>query len=247
MIRAEAGSEPWNAKRGDAHGIETMLLRRTLLPLLLLVLLLPPCAAPHAQEIATTSSPEREAQLRDRYLQALRKNPFQGQAFDKVYESYLSGDGVDAWVERLQRGLPTSETRPADLVLLGRIYTRQFKTNEAIRVLEEANAQGAAGPEFDLLLGTLYYQAGQDRQSAELLSTSLDTLVDQDQRSRVCRMLGNVYLRRGERDLAIAAWKRLIESDKADDFAYIELAEVYQDHRMWQESIEVLNRLVEIA
>lgn len=224
-----------------------MLLRRTLLPLLLLVLLLPPCAAPHAQEIATTSSPEREAQLRDRYLQALRKNPFQGQAFDKVYESYLSGDGVDAWVERLQRGLPTSETRPADLVLLGRIYTRQFKTNEAIRVLEEANAQGAAGPEFDLLLGTLYYQAGQDRQSAELLSTSLDTLVDQDQRSRVCRMLGNVYLRRGERDLAIAAWKRLIESDKADDFAYIELAEVYQDHRMWQESIEVLNRLVEIA
>src|SRR5437667_102075 len=80
-------------------------------------------------------------------------------------------------------------------LLLGQVYDRQFKTAEAIAALENAGAKGEARPQFKVLLGTLYYKGGQDDKAAELLGAALDALTDLDQRSAVCRMLGNLYLR----------------------------------------------------
>ncbi len=192
-----------------------------------------------AQEEAL--SPERAQQIRERYEQVLTRTPMQDSAFDRVYASYLEAEGVDAWVAKLKpaEGEPTKES----WVLLGRIQERQFKTDEAIVSLEKAKELGVQDPQLDLLMGRLYYENGQDDKAATLLTTALEQPIDPEARSSVVRILGNLYMRQGKRDEAVAAWKRLAEDNPGDTFAQTELAEIYEDNRMWEESIAAYTQL----
>jgi len=155
---------------------------------------------PIALPAAEAPDPVRDKEMRDRYETVLLRNPFQERAFNSVYEGYAKLEGIDKWVEVLKPKTEAGEQTLETLLLLGQIYERQFRTADAIAALEKAGAKGEARPQFKVLLGTLYYKAGRDDKSAELLSASLDTLTDLDQRSAVCRMLGNLYLRQGKRD-----------------------------------------------
>ncbi|MBL7646878.1 MAG: tetratricopeptide repeat protein [Candidatus Hydrogenedentes bacterium] len=190
-------------------------------------------------------SPERAQQIRERYEQVLIRTPMQDSAFDRVYASYLEAEGVEAWVAKLKpaEGEPTKE----NWVLLGRIQERQFKTDEAIVSLEKAKELGVQDPQLDLLMGRLYYENGQDGKAAALLTTALEQPIDPEARSSVVRILGNLYMRQGKRDEAITAWKRLAEDNPGDTFAQTELAEIYEDNRMWEESIAAYSQLSEAS
>lgn len=185
----------------------------------------------------------RDQMIRERYETVLLRNPFQKRAFDRVYEGYSTYEGVNAWVDKLK---PKDKDQSA-LLLLGQIYDRQFKTAEAVTALEKAAKSGESRPEFKVLLGTLYYKIGKDEESVKLLGESLDTLADLDQRSHVCRMLGNLFLRQGKRDEAIAVWKRITEQNPTEIFSQLELAEIYEDNRMWDEAIVVYNKIADLS
>lgn len=192
-----------------------------------------------------TLSPERAQQIRERYEQVLTRTPMQDSAFDRVYKGYLEAEGVDAWVAKLKpaEGEPTKE----NWALLGRIEERQFKTDEAIVSLEKAKGLGLQDPQLDLLLGRLYYEDGQDDKAATLITASLEQPLAPEARSGVVRILGNLYLRQGKRDEAITAWKRLAEDNPGDTFAQTELAEIYEDNRMWEEAIAAYSQLAEAS
>lgn len=196
-----------------------------------------------AQEEAV--SPERAQQIRERYEQVLTRTPMQDSAFDRVYKGYLEAEGVDAWIAKLKpaEGEPTKE----NWALLGRIEERQFKTDEAIGSLEKAKGLGLEDPQLDLLLGRLYYENGQDDKAATLLTAALEQPLAPEARSGVVRILGNLYLRQGKRDEAIAAWKRLAEDNPGDTFAQTELAEIYEDNRMWEEAIAAYSQLADAS
>lgn len=189
--------------------------------------------------------PARDREMRDRYEKVLLKNPFQERAFNSVYEGWSKVEGVDKWIDALKPKAESGEDALAALLLLGQVYDRQFKTAEAIAAFEQASAKGEARPQFSVLLGTLYYKAGRDDQAAQRLSTALDALTDLDQRSSVCRMLGNLYLRQGKRDQAIAVWKRIAEQNPEEIFAQLELAEIYEDNRLWDQAIGVHRQVAE--
>lgn len=212
-----------------------------------LVTVLAAALAPFITHAADAPDPARDKEMRDRYETVLLRNPFQERAFGSVYEGYSKVEGVDKWIEALKpRAESGDDTLPA-LLLLGQIYDRQFKTADAISALEKAATKGESRPQFKVLLGTLYYKAGKDDKAVELLSASLDTLTDLDQRSGVCRMLGNLYLRQGKRDQAIVVWKRIVEQNPEEVFAQTELAEIYQENRMWDEAIGVYRRIADSA
>ncbi len=192
------------------------------------------------------ADPAREKEMRERYETVLMKNPFQDRAFNQVYESYSKVEGVDKWIEALKPKADGPDSVAVQL-LLGQIYDRQFNTAEAIAALEKAGTKGEARPQFKVLLGTLYYKGGQDDKSVELLSAALDTLTDLDQRSAVCRMLGNLFLRQGKRDQAVAIWKRVAEQNPGEIFAQLELAEIYEDNRMWTNAITVYRTIADNA
>lgn len=196
-----------------------------------------------AQEEAV--SPERAKQIRERYEQVLTRTPMQDSAFDRVYAGYLEAEGVDAWIAKLKpaEGEPTVE----NLVLIGRIEERQFKTDEAIASLQKASELGFKDPQLDLLLGRLYYENGQDEKAATLLNAALEQPIAPEARSGVVRILGNLYLRQGKHDEAIAAWKRLADDNPGDTFAQTELAEIYEDNRMWAEAIDAYTQLADAS
>ncbi|PYJ07269.1 MAG: hypothetical protein DME25_04250, partial [Verrucomicrobia bacterium] len=192
------------------------------------------------------SDAARDREMRDRYEKVLLKNPFQERAFAQVYDAYSRVEGVDKWVDSLKPKVEGEDSQSA-LLLLGQIYDRQFKTAEALAALEKAAAKGEDRPQFKVLLGTIYYKAGQDEKAATLLGKALDALTDLDQRSAVCRMLGNLYLRQGKRDEAITVWKRLSEQNPGEIFAQLELAEIYEDNRMWTNAIAVYRQIGELS
>ncbi len=185
-------------------------------------------------------------EIRSRYEQILERNPFQEKAFDQVYEGYLLGEGVDAWLTRLTPPEGTPPTRP-QLIVQGRIFSRQLKTEDAIEALEGARALQSDDLELDVFLGQRYYEAGRDEAAIGVLSGAVDQVNDPELRGRLCRILGSVYLRAGKREEAIATWKRLVDTTPDDIFAQTELAEIYEDNRMWAQAIEVYQTIVSLS
>ena len=206
-----------------------------------------PVAAQTSDTVPEALYDPRELEMRDRYEQTLLRDPFQEQSFKKVYESYLTADGLAAWIEKLSKPGEDSEPGISSQILLGRIRYRQFKTDEARAHLEQAKALGETRPDFNILFGTVLYQSGRDSEAIGLLSGALDGIVEAEKRGRVCRMLGNLYLRQGKRTEAIDVWKRLIDQGNDDPFAYQELAEIYEDNLMWEEAIGVYEQIAERA
>ncbi|MCA9417906.1 MAG: tetratricopeptide repeat protein, partial [Candidatus Omnitrophica bacterium] len=190
---------------------------------------------------------DRELEMRDRYEQALQRNPFQEQAFERVYKTYLEVDGIDAWVSKLETGIATSETQIADRILLARILDRRFEPESAIEQLEKAEELGEDRPEFKLFLGELCYSTGRDDRAIELLDDSLETLTDSEKRAQVCRMLGSLFLRQGEKDQAIEVWKRVTEQNPTDIFSQLELADIYEENRMWEEAIGTYEEIIRLS
>jgi tetratricopeptide (TPR) repeat protein len=197
--------------------------------------------------VATTAFADaRDQEMRDRYEKVLMKNPFQERAFNEVYDGYSKVEGIDKWIEAL-KPKTNSEDGLSAMLLLGQIYDRQFKLTNAISAFESAAAKGEARPQFKVMLGTLYYKAGDDEKAAKMLSAGLDTLTDLDQRSSVCRILGNIYLRQGKRDQATESWKRITEQNPNEIFSQLELGEIYEDNRMWTNAIAVYQHIAEVA
>ncbi len=199
----------------------------------------------------------RDAKIRERYEQILERNPFQKRAFDQVFESYLRWEGIDAWVEKLSPRLANTETGSAAAILLGQIYARQFKTAEAIETLESArqtanNAAApatkfAASPEFNRLLGTLYYRQGENQKGISLLTQALADLSDLEERSQVSRILGNLFLREGNTERAVEVWKQIAAQSPDDLFAQIELGAIYEENRLWDEAVQIYQHIAALS
>lgn len=189
---------------------------------------------------------ERDRIIRERYEQVLRRDPLQEAAFDRVYESYLYTEGIDHWLETLKPAEGATES-VGELVLQGRILARQFKTKDAVETLSKARTLGESSPAFNALLGRLYYETGRDEDAIALLGAALDGAESPEQRAELCRMLGSVYLRSGKRAEAAAVWERIAELNPEDFFALQELAEIYEENRMWDEAIAARKRIIATA
>ncbi|HQH71385.1 MAG TPA: tetratricopeptide repeat protein, partial [bacterium] len=220
--------------------------------LLLWIFLAYPAIAVPA-EAESPAPGDHDQQIRERYEQVLRENPYQERAFDKAYEMYVTGGGIEAWMEKLnaesQNGSDQNEAASVSaLVVLARIHQRHFDTAQALACLEQAAARGEKNPQLQLLLGKLYYEAGEDDNALEALQASLETIPDEEKRNPLIRMLGHIYLRRGQpqEPSTIAAWRRIVEGSADNHYSLQELAEIYRDNRMWNEAIEVFRRIADM-
>lgn len=184
-----------------------------------------------------------EPEHRDRYLEALRRNPFQDRAFEALFSSYFSAEGLDAWITELAKPDELPETQTADLILLGRIHARLFKTKEAIASLEQVHGDPASDPKFNVLLGKLYDADGRREDAVAQLNAALNTLSDPDERAEAARILGDVLIRAGRVDEAADTWSRIAEGDD-DIYALLALAQIYEGHQKWAEAIAVQTRIV---
>ncbi len=188
-----------------------------------------------------------DRKLRGRYEEILRRNPFQEQAFDRVFKGYAENEGLAAWEARLRAESGAGKGGAVELIL-GRLLARQFRIEEAIGALERGvMADGEHAAEARESLGGLYLQTGQDEQAAVNLELAIQGLADVDRRNQACRRLGLIYLRGGEMEKAVSAWEKLVERDPQDLFALQELAAVYEDNQLWNKAISVHEKIVGLA
>ncbi|MDA7866960.1 tetratricopeptide repeat protein, partial [Verrucomicrobia bacterium] len=198
-----------------------------------------------ADSLETLNS--QDSRIRERYEQVLERNPFQARAFTQVFDSYVNLEGVDAWVDKLKPKLDKPESQQSTGIILGQIYARQFKTPEAIKILEQVSLAEGNPPEFNRLLGTLFYREGENEKGIQLLTLALNTLTDLEERTQVSRMLGNLFLRDGNTEQAIEVWKQVTAQTPNDLFAQLELGEIYQENRLWDEAIEVYQQIASLS
>jgi len=187
----------------------------------------------------------RDLAIRDRYAESLRSNPYQVPAFERVYESYLVNEGIDAWIAALQAEIDGSEESGAALITLARVHHRQFRTVDALRLLEQAKEADPGNPEMEVFLGRLYAEAGSYEKAAATLAPAANRLQDPMQLADACRLLGEVYMHLDDRERAIAAWRRLVELAPEDVFAWEELASVLEDNYLWSEAIAARRSVLE--
>ena len=188
---------------------------------------------------------ERTTLMRERYETALMRDPLQQRIFDETYALYLRSEGIDAWVEKIEND--ESVEGWVREVLLGRIYSRQFKNEEAIEKLSAAQKSAPSPERLNSLLARLYYESGEDQQAQELLALALESEEDPEEWDSMVRMLGSIHQRQGQRDEAIATWKRLVEREDASSFAFQELAGIYEDNHLWAEAGAVYKQLAELS
>ncbi len=205
------------------------------------------CATVSAQSSRTdrgASSVVLDPQYRDRYQKVLRRNPFQDRAFEALFTSYFSSDGLDAWVALLDEPDERPAIHAADLILAGRIYTRLFQADKAIEYLEQVQGESAANPKLNVLLGKLYDGTDRKDESIARLNDALGALTDPDDRADAARILGGVLIRAGRIDEAAETWNR-IAAESDDLYALLALAEIYESHQKWPEAIEVHRRIID--
>jgi tetratricopeptide (TPR) repeat protein len=186
---------------------------------------------------------DRDREIRERYQQSLARDPYQVQAFDRTYDTYLGGEGVDAWIETLEADTSSAAAN----ILLGRVHARRLDTGRAVPFLEKARELGAEGAELDWLMGDVYAAAGRYADALPHLESAASDLTDLDKRTKAIRLLGDVHHRLGNRDEAIAAWERLVETSGGDAFARWDLATTYEDHSLWEEAVDAYNGIVETS
>ncbi|MEW5933909.1 MAG: tetratricopeptide repeat protein [Bacillota bacterium] len=117
---------------------------------------------------------------------------------------------------------------PESLKLLGRIYTRFRRYEQAAQTLHRLLGRGREDPEVHNLLGRAYLQLGRLEQAVEHFQKAL-SLQSRDASALVG--LGLVEMQQGRYAQAIAYLRQAVEADPACTEGYCRLGEVYLYHQ----------------
>lgn len=193
---------------------------------------------------ASTENPEAKGdKIIERYKLMLERKPKEGSTFDRLYQLYLEGAGLEKLVADYQADTEAKPNNPNLQLILGHIFKRLGKHEEAIAVYQ--HAVGLAPNDFYpyFALGRAYAARRRHEdaisaltQAAELASTShtasLDELIT------LYKTLGRAYFSRDRVEEAILAWGKIAEIDPRNVFARVELADLFREQELYTEAIE---------
>ena len=159
----------------------------------------------HAQDEAV------DEKIVERYKQMLERKPKEGSTFDRLYQLYLEGPGLEQMVVDYQTEATAKPDDPNLQLILGHIYKRLGVNTEAIVAYRHAVdlAPDDYYPHF--ALGQMYATLRQHEQAIAALTKAADLAIASqfatpDELTATYKALGRAYFRRDRIDEAIAAW-----------------------------------------
>lgn len=204
------------------------------LPILYLLLLLSPLLL--AQE------GDRNERIIQRYKQILHRKPKEGNAFDRLYQFYLEGPGLDQMVADYQAEARENPNDPSIRLILGHIYKRLGKDREAIQAYKRGVELAPDNYYAHFALGRMYaalrrYQEAIEplKQAAALAERSRSATPEE--LTAIYKSLGRAYYNRDRLEEAIAAWNKIAEIDPTNIFARIELADLFREQKLYPQAI----------
>ena len=192
-----------------------------------------------------------DTKIIERYKQMLNRKPKEGSTFDRLYQFYLEGAGLDAMVADYQTEAAAKPDAPNVQLILGHIHKRLGKDTEAIKAYQRAVelAPNDYYPHF--ALGHLYTTLRQYAQAINAL-TKAAALSEQtasatpDDRTSIYKTLGRAYIHQDQVDDAIRTWTKIAELDPQNIFARIELAELFHEQEFYPQAIAQYEAIIEI-
>ena len=184
-----------------------------------------------------------DAKIIERYKLMLSRKPKEGSTFDRLYQFYLEGAGLDAMVadyqaevQQLNRIIRTLQ------LILGHIYKRLGKDAEAVKAYQNAVELAPNNYYPHFALGQAYAVLLQHENAISALKQAA-TFAEETQTATpedltaIYKALGRAYFRRDRVDDAISAWTKIAELDPENIFTRIELADLLREQELYAQAI----------
>ncbi len=192
-----------------------------------------------------------DAKIIERYKLMLSRKPREGSTFDRLYQFYLEGNGLEAMVTDYQAEAQAKPNDPNIQLILGHIYKRLGKDKEALTAYQRAVTLTPNDYYGYFALGQLYVTLHQHEDAIRELSKAA-TLSEQAQSvspeelTTIFKTLGNAYFSRDKLDDAIQAWEKISELDPQNIFARIELADLFREKELYSQAIAQHQAIIDI-
>ena len=177
-----------------------------------------------------------------RYKQMLKRKPKEGSAFDRLYQLYLEGAGLDAMISDYEAEAQARPDDPNAQLVLGHIYKRIGKDAETVTAYQRAVELAPNDYYTHFALGQMYAVLRRHEDAISELTNAAE-LSEQSQSvapvdlTSIYKTLGRAYFSRDRVDEAIEAWKKISELDPQNIFARIELADLFREQELYDQAI----------
>ncbi len=193
--------------------------------------------------ISLAQDATNDAKIIERYKLMLNRKPKEGSTFDRLYQFYLEGDGLEAMVTDYKEEAQAKPNDPNVQIILGHIYKRLGKDKEALTAYQRGIALAPNNYYAHFALGQLHVTLRQHEDAIRELSKAA-TLSEQAQSvspeelTAIYKALGQAYFSRDKLDDAIQVWRKISELDPENVFARIELADLFREKELYLQAIE---------
>ena len=192
-----------------------------------------------------------DAKIIERYKSMLNRNPKEGSTFDRLYQFYLEGAGLDAMVADY---LTAAQAKPNDAnlqLILGHIHKRLGKDTETVAAYQRAVelAPNAYYPHFTLgqMYATMRRHADAIRELTRAAELSEATrAASPEELMEIYKALGRAHFSRDQVDAAISAWAKIPELDPENIFARIELSDLFREQALYEQAIAQHQAIIEL-
>jgi len=201
--------------------------------------------------IAFAQEATDDTKIIERYKLMLNRKPKEGSTFDRLYQFYLEGAGLDAMVADYQAEAAAKPDAPNVQLILGHIHKRLGKDIEAIRAYQRAVTLSPNDYYPHLALGKIYTTLRQYKEATNALTRAAAlseemTSATLDDRITIYKTLGRAYFHQDRVDAAITTWTKIAELDPQNIFARIELADLFQEQELHLQAIAEHEAIIEI-
>ena len=200
--------------------------------------------------ICQTESPNPRA---EKYFNILTQNPAGDYLYDSFYDAWLDSGTIEG-LETYLKHYAAETSGTAGPLLLGYFYERQGKDAEALEYFQKA-AEATETPNPDLLYqkATIESRLLNFETAISDVNTALQTLNNLEGRSaqaselsiKAGKLLGRLYIRTDQKELAAKAWENLIKTYPEDEDLIEDLIELQLSEGLYNQALKMSDQLLE--
>ena len=192
-----------------------------------------------------------EDKVIERYKQMLERKPKTGSTFDRLYQFYLEGAGLDNMVADYQTAALANPNNPNLQLILGHIYKRLGKDNETVAAYQRAVELAPNNYYPHFALGQAYATLRRYEDAIAALTQAAQYATESksatlDDLTALYKSLGRAYFSRDRVDEAILAWAKISELEPDNIFAHIELADLFREQELYTQAIEQHETIIQL-
>ncbi len=198
--------------------------------------------SPYLSPLLLAQDEVNDTKIIERYKLMLSRKPTEGSTFDRLYQFYLEGAGLEAMVADYQAEVQAKPDNPNPQLILGHIYKRLGQDAEAVKAYQRAAELApnnyyphfALGQAYAILLQ--HENAISALKQAATFAEDTQTATPEDL-TAIYKALGRAYFRRDRINEAVSAWTKIAELDPENIFARIELADLFREQELYGQAI----------